>query len=118
VKHSNCKRDPQLNTKDIRKGSDWRTSGDATIIANNANSRQSIESVFLCFHNRLLSFYIQLGTDAGCHTDRARAAEHLLHAWGAVAAGLVGLAIELLAARAGAQDVVLVSEGVAELTVD
>jgi hypothetical protein len=74
--------------------------------------------MFLGFHSRLLSFYAQLGTDAGCHTDRARAAKHLLHAWGAVAARLVGLAIELLAARARAQDVVLVREGVAELTVD
>lgn len=84
---------------------------------NVSKSIQSINVMFLGFHIRLRSFFIQLGTNASCHTDWARAAEDLLHAWGAVTAGLVGLAVELLAARAGAQDVVLVGEGVAKFTI-
>lgn len=57
-----------------------------------------------------------LGADLGVQVDGAGAAVDLLHAGGAVALGIVGLAVELLATLTRAQDVVLVSEGVAELS--
>lgn len=59
-----------------------------------------------------------LGADLGVQVDGARAAVDLLHAGGAVALGIVGLAVELLATLTRAQDVVLVSKGVAVLSAE
>lgn len=59
-----------------------------------------------------------LGADLGVQVDGAGAAVDLLHAGGAVALGIVGLAVELLATLTRAQDVVLISEGVAELSAE
>ncbi|KAI6760399.1 hypothetical protein HG530_009259 [Fusarium avenaceum] len=56
-----------------------------------------------------------LGADLGVQVDGAGAAVNPLHAGGAVALGIAGLAVELLTTLTGAQDVVLVGEGVAEL---
>ena len=51
----------------------------------------------------------------GSQVDRSRAAIDLLHVGGAVAAGRIGLTVELLAAGAGAQRVALLGAGVTEL---
>lgn len=90
---------------------------DATMIAERVQFHSKYQRHVPRPAHQAVKLLIQLGTNASCHTDRARAAEDLLHAWGAVAAGLVGLAVELLAARAGAQNIVLVGKGVAKFTI-
>lgn len=54
--------------------------------------------------------------DSSRDGNGAGAAVDLLHARSAVAASIIGLAVEELATRAGGQDVVLVGEGIAKLT--
>lgn len=53
--------------------------------------------------------------ESGRQGDGLGAAVDLLHGRGAVARGVVGGAVELLAARAGREGVALAGEGVAEL---
>ena len=56
-----------------------------------------------------------LGADSSSNSSRARASKDLLHTRSTVAASLSRAAVKLLAAPAGAQNVVLVGEGVAPL---
>ena len=59
---------------------------------------------------------LRLSTETGIQGDRLGAAIHLLHVRSAVAFLVACLAIELLAARAWVQDVVLVGKGVSPFT--
>jgi hypothetical protein len=54
--------------------------------------------------------------DSSRDGNGAGAAVDLLHTRSAVAASIIGLAVEELATRAGGQDVVLAGEGIAPLT--
>lgn len=55
------------------------------------------------------------GAELGKQRNRLRASADLLHGSAAVAVLVVGLAVELFAAVAGVEDVVLVGEGIAVL---
>lgn len=68
------------------------------------------------FHSFLILSH--LGADGGVQVDGLRAAVDDLLGGGAVAGGVVGGAVEDLAAVAGGEDVVLVGEGVAPLTAE